>query len=205
MSNNIAYKFKESLQLLRLTCRLPPLAGSRAHTAEDPATARTPAPAKPAATERPHVRRRETCRYRTARRQINKSQRSPIVQARHVGPRARAHHAAGSAALLLLQVLDLKSREEQTGERIQQHPVRVNSSQISARHGADLPALLARARSDEAATVPGPATVVVQAPVAAAAVVGAPISLPPHPRMRPPPRLPRPRHLVVHLRRVLRI
>ena len=74
----------------------------------------------------------------------------------------------------------------------------------STARAASPPALPVRAWSDEAAAVPGPATTVVQAPVAAAAVVGVPLALPPRPLMRPP-RLPRPRHLAVHLRRVLRI
>jgi hypothetical protein len=81
---------------------------------------------------------------------------------------------------------------------------------FSRSRAASPPALPARARPAEAAAVPGPATTVVQAPVAAAAVVGAPLALPPpRLRMRPPPRcpprLPRPRHLAVHLRRVIRI
>jgi hypothetical protein len=107
--------------------------------------------------------------------------------------RARAHHADGPAVLLLLRVRDLKAQEEGNGRKDPATPRAraVNLSQISARHSASLPALLARARSDEAAVVLGPATAVVQVPVAAATMVGAPLALPPpRPRMCPPPRCP---------------
>jgi hypothetical protein len=101
---------------------------------------------------------------------------------------------------------------KRAGERIQQpSPTRARRlARPRSRCGASRPALPARARPDEAAAVPGPAAAFVQAPVAAAPVVGAPRAFPPsRPRMRPPPRrpprLPRPRRLAVHLRRVLRI